>query len=314
MKVIIDCDTGNDDMWAIVSALRLEEKYDFKVVAITCVSGNTSVENAARNTLIALELCDRLDVPVYKGASTSLIRKTENTEGFHGEDGLSDIYKIKPSLDLVQKKHAVEAMKDFIDEFSNEIVILSLAPLTNIALLYKLYPEISRKLSKFYIMGGNHLGVGNTTNHAEFNFWFDPEAAHIVFDETLCPIFIMPWETCMHSGASIPFNEWRLDVLSSNKNPFTKFLDEVEKKAYKKFSTWMPCDCFLAVSFMIPQIVTKIEEHHISVELGGNHCRGMMVIDHLKSKKPNALVIKEINTEMFKKFMLWVCRHDVPEI
>lgn len=141
---------------------------------------------------MTLETCGRLDIPVYKGASSSLIKKTEKIEGFHGEDGLSNIYSEKPSLDLIQKKHAIQAMKEYIDKFPNEIVIISLAPLTNLALLYKLYPEISRRLKSVHIMGGNHLGVGNTTKHAEFNFWHDPEAAHIVLDETICPIYVMP--------------------------------------------------------------------------------------------------------------------------
>lgn len=316
MKVIIDCDCGNDDSWAIFSLLRAEEKFNFKVLAISCVDGNTTVDNAARNTLMTLKTCNRMDVPVYKGATSSLIMKTEREEGFHGVDGLSGIYKEeqKPSLDLLQKKHAVEAIKGYIDEFPNEIAILTLAPLTNIALLYKLYPEISRKIKSLHIMGGNYLGVGNTTKHAEYNFYYDPEAAHIVFAETICPIFIFPWEPCLFAGDKIPFDEWRLKVLSSNDNPYSKFLDRVEERAYSKFTTWMPCDCFLAASFIIPQMITKIEEHHVTVELGGFHCRAMMVIDHLKSNKPNANVIKEIDVEMFKQFMLWVCGHEIPEL
>ncbi len=225
----------------------------------------------------------------------------------------------------------MEAIKDFIEEFPNEIVIFSLAPLTNIALLYKLHPEISWKIKSlhvrtffielikiinlnFQIMGGNHLGRGNKTNHAEFNFWCDPEAAHIVFEESSCPIYVFPWETCVSTGEAIPFNDWRIKRLSSNLNPFTKFLDEVEIKAYKRYTTWMPCDCFLAATFILPEIVTKMEEHHLTVELGGNHCRVLMLLDHhIKNKKPNAFIIKEIDAEKFKKFMLWVCQHDLPE-
>ena len=67
MKVIIDCDTGNDDSWAIFAALKSEEKFKFKVIAITCVDGNCRVEDAAKNTLMTLQICNRLDVPVFKG-------------------------------------------------------------------------------------------------------------------------------------------------------------------------------------------------------------------------------------------------------
>jgi inosine-uridine nucleoside N-ribohydrolase len=146
------------------------------LVGITCVEGNSSVDNAAKNTLMTLKICDRLDIPVYKGARSSLIAKENVPVGFHGEDGLNNVYKEdeKPSDELLQKSHAVEALRNFIELYPNDLTILSLAPLTNIALLYKLYPEISQKIKSLYIMGGNHLGVGNTTMHAEFNFWFDP--------------------------------------------------------------------------------------------------------------------------------------------
>jgi inosine-uridine nucleoside N-ribohydrolase len=64
MKVIIDCDSGNDDSWAIISLLRAEEKCDYKVIAITCVNGNTTVDHSSLNTLLVLKTLNRLDVPV----------------------------------------------------------------------------------------------------------------------------------------------------------------------------------------------------------------------------------------------------------
>lgn len=260
---------------------------------------------------MTLKICGRIDdVPVYKGASSSLLIKDEKKGLFHGEDGLNDIYENKPTLDLVQKKHAVEAMKDVIDQYPNEVVILSIAPLTNIALLYKLFPDISRKIKSIYIMGGNHLGVGNTTKHAEFNFWHDPEAAHIVINEGKCALYIFPWEVCVDASNLIPFDDWRINTLSNNQNSYSKFLDPIEKIAYKKYTTWMPCDCFSVACFIIPEIIKREERHHVSIELGGFHCRAMMVIDHLRDSEPNATIIKEIDVDLFKKFMLWVCHHN----
>jgi purine nucleosidase len=100
--------------------------------------------------------------------------------------------------------------------------------------------------------------------------------------------------------------------LSKNSNPFIEFITPVEKVAYENFNFgWMPCDLFLATCFIMPQIIKKIEEHHVTIELSGIHTRGMMVIDHLKTAKPNAHIIKEMDVEMFKKFILWVCDHDI---
>ncbi|KAG5682913.1 hypothetical protein PVAND_012231 [Polypedilum vanderplanki] len=314
MKIIVDVDTGNDDAWAIISLLRAEEICDFKVIAITCVAGNTTIENSVCNTLKVLEICNRQDVPVYPGAKSSLLMNSETKEGFHGIDGLNDVYNEKLSMELAQKKNAVEAIRDYIDNNPNEITIISLAPLTNIALLYKMYPEVIPKISSHWIMGGNHQGIGNITKHAEFNFYTDPEAAFIVFNESKCQIYIFPWEACIAMSLTMSFEQWRIKILSSNENAYTKFLNPVEIVAYKKYHEWMPCDAFLAVCFIMPKIITNKEEHHISIELAGNHTRGMMVIDHMKTNLPNATIIKEIDVEMFKNFMLYVCHHHVDDM
>lgn len=117
MKVIIDCDSGNDDAWAIISLLRAEQKCDYKVIAITCVNGNTTVDHSALNNLLILKTLGRLDdVPVYRGAESALIANNTKYEPFHGADGFGMIYTDKPSEDLVQKKHAVLAMKEYIDQ------------------------------------------------------------------------------------------------------------------------------------------------------------------------------------------------------
>lgn len=162
-------------------------------------------------------------------------------------------------------------------------------------------------------MGGNHLGIGNISRCAEFNFWSDPEAAHIVLAESKCPIYIYPWEPCIEAGHSMPFDDWRIKELASNNNPLTNLLDPVEIKAYKNvLPNWTPCDNFLACCFIMPKMIQKMEHQHVTVELSGDHTRGQMIIDHLKKEKPNAFIIKQIDAELFKKFILWVCGHEVP--
>lgn len=117
MKVIVDCDSGNDDAWAIISLLAAEHKYDYEVIALTCVNGNTTVDHSALNNLLILQSLKRIDdVPVFKGAASGLIENTFHYEPFHGVDGFGNIYDEKPSKDLIQEKHAVVAIKDYIDE------------------------------------------------------------------------------------------------------------------------------------------------------------------------------------------------------
>lgn len=189
-------------------------------------------------------------------------------------------------------------------------MLIAVGPLTNIALLYKLCPEISSKVKSLYIMGGNHLGVGNVSACAEFNFWSDPEAAHIVFAESKCQIYVFPWEPCLDAGHLMPFDEWRIKELSSNSNSFTNLLDPVEIKAYMNIlPNWTPCDNFLACCFIAPKMITKVKERHITIELAGVHTRGQMIIDHTNKQLPNAFIIEQIDVELFKKFMMWVCQH-----
>lgn len=118
VPVIIDCDTGNDDAWAVISLLKSETQFNFKVLAITCCNGNTSVNHSSLNNLLILKTLDRLDVPVYVGAESSLIRKLDFEPFVHGSDGFGDVYTDKPDKELLQKKHAVEALKDYIDDVS----------------------------------------------------------------------------------------------------------------------------------------------------------------------------------------------------
>ena len=87
VPIVIDCDPGTDDAWAIIALLKAEEKLNFKVLGITIVNGNTSVENGSRNTLLVLETLGRLDVPVFKGAESSLLSKPGFYPKFHGLDG-----------------------------------------------------------------------------------------------------------------------------------------------------------------------------------------------------------------------------------
>lgn len=191
-----------------------------------------------------------------------------------------------------------------------EIVLIAVGPLTNIALLYKLYPGISSKIKELHIMGGNSKGEGNVTSSAEFNFWMDPEAANIVLDESLCPVIIFPWESCKLASIQMPFDDWRIKILSSNQNKLCKLMDPIEEKV-RGIYDFIPCDAFSTACFMIPKLITKQVREHVTVELSGNHTRGQMIIDHTKDKKPNATIIHEIDVESFKTFLMWICGHEV---
>lgn len=188
-------------------------------------------------------------------------------------------------------------------------MIFAVAPLTNIALLYKIYPKISLRIKSLWIMGGNHLGVGNATQSAEFNFWNDPEAAQIVLKESECPMYIFPWEPSVEASKATPSDEWRMKVLPSNNNIITNLMDPVDE-FIRVYGNFILCDAYCTACFLLPSLITKMQHSHVSVELAGNHTRGMMIVDHKRLETPNAFIIQEIDAEMFKRFLCWLCDHE----
>src|SRR6267378_3111843 len=185
---LIDTDTASDDAVALIMALRAP---DVRVVAITTVAGNVPVLQSTRNALYAVELCGA-NVPVYTGADKPLLRTYQNATWFHGRDGLGDHNYPAPSQSAASG-HAVDAIIEAV-EANPGIVIVTLAPLTNVALALAKKPDIATKVERCVIMGGAPCCEGNVTPAAEYNIWVDPEAARIVMRSGL-PVELVGWQT-----------------------------------------------------------------------------------------------------------------------
>lgn len=243
---------------------------------------------------------------MYKGCSDPLIiRKTvEQEPNYHFKDGFGDVWDDEPDLSHVRPEHAVNAIYNLIQKYEN-MTLMCLGPLTNLAMLLKLYPGITKKLQKLWIMGGNRLGVGNVTSSAEFNFYQDPEAAFIAFESVECPINFLPLETVLNMSPQIPI-EWRFKAIGDIKNELTKLMNPVEEKINTAWNMthWYTYDAFVLASFINPKCIKKSAKFHLTVELGGFLTRGQVVLDHLKHKKPNCTVIEELNVELFKSMIL----------
>jgi inosine-uridine nucleoside N-ribohydrolase len=175
-NVIIDVDVGTDDAWACLMLLRYEKKHNIKVHAITCVHGNTTVTNVAKNLIRVLKTINRLDIPIFMGANEMLIpQELAREKQFHGANGLGD-YQFDDDIQLdgvVQKEHAVIAMKQILERFKN-VSLICVGPLTNLALLLKMYPDVKSHICKTYIMGGNRSGEILLTffDHIGLHFFF----------------------------------------------------------------------------------------------------------------------------------------------
>lgn len=175
-KVIIDCDPGIDDSLAILLAVKSPE---LDVLGITICSGNVPAKLGAKNALKTLEVASYLKIPVYLGEENPLVRELVTAQDTHGEDGLGENF-YENVIDVTYKDDAV---KFIIRTLKNEddVSIIALGPLTNIARALMQDKECFDNLEEFISMGGAFRIHGNSSPVAEFNYWVDPHAADYVY-------------------------------------------------------------------------------------------------------------------------------------
>ena len=201
-KIIIDSDynTMSDDGQLGVMAAQLQASGKVQVMGISVVSGNQWLRQGVADALMSVERLGVGDrIGIYVGANYALNHTFADVEAEMaagaGGDGYLGAWSgpepktdadLKPSPDgfathtVVQRKSAVDFIVDTVKANPNEITILAIGPLTNIALAAKQNPEIVPLIKKIIYMGGAIDVPGNTTKTAEFNWWFDPDAAQFV--------------------------------------------------------------------------------------------------------------------------------------
>ncbi|XP_051283667.1 inosine-uridine preferring nucleoside hydrolase isoform X2 [Dicentrarchus labrax] len=311
-KLILDVDTGVDDAQSIMVALA---DPDVEVLGITCCHGNTTLENVLKNTLRVLKVCNRLDIPVYRGCAEPLLARKLHAGDFHGKDGLGDVPDPSaPGLELLQDQKAVQAMIQIVKENPGEVSLVATAPLTNLAVAAQLDPSFPRKLKALYIMGGNTESRGNTTVCGEFNFVADPEAAYIVLDRYTCPTYIATWEfSCRNS---LPWSF--CDTWLAQDTDKARFMERISHHTRKMVQTeryqkelvagpgFNSCDTYAVAAAIDDALVTESEQVAVIVELEGTHTRGMMVLDYmgLLNKTHKASIMKKVDLERFKQMLM----------
>jgi purine nucleosidase len=173
IPLILDVDTGIDDSLALLYAAASPEA---DLVAVTCVSGNIDANQVGINTRAILELVGRTDVEVAMGRQTPLQRPLQTTPETHGPQGLGYAELPAPSRPL-SDRHAVDLILEEARRRPGEITLVTLGPLTNLALAVLREPDLPRLLKGYVLMGGAFGVSGNTTPTTEWNIHCDPEAA-----------------------------------------------------------------------------------------------------------------------------------------
>ncbi|XP_043104300.1 inosine-uridine preferring nucleoside hydrolase-like [Puntigrus tetrazona] len=311
-KLLVDVDCGVDDAQAIMMALAAP---GVKILGITCVQGNTIVDNVCKNVLRVLKVCKRLEIPVFRGAPKALLEQIISAGDYYGKDGLGDVPDPDaPGLDLLQKEGAVSAMIRIVNENPGEVSLVATAPLTNVALAVKLDPTFPQKLKGLYIMGGNTDSRGNITVCGEYNFAADPEAAYIVLNEFTCPVYIATWEFTLRSKLPWEFCDGWL-AQDTDKARFMKLIfkhsmestysERIEKELVDG-QGFISCDSYAMAAAVDEAYIIETDLKPVTVELAGNYCRGMMVVDHLDilKKTHKAHILKKVDLERFKELMM----------
>jgi purine nucleosidase len=175
--LILDVDTGIDDSLALLYAAASP---DAELVAVTCVSGNVDAQQVAQNTLAVLELAGRGDVEVALGREVPLVRPLVTTPETHGPRGLGYAELPPPAASLSQR-HAVDVLIDEARRRPGELTLVTLGPLTNLAIAVLREPELPRLYRRYVLMGGAYRSPGNTAPTTEWNINVDPDAAKVVF-------------------------------------------------------------------------------------------------------------------------------------
>ena len=177
VRLILDVDTGIDDSLALLYASASPE---VDLVAVTCVAGNVDARQVAINTLAVLELAGRGDVEVALGRETPLVRTLETTPETHGPRGLG-YAELPPAAAGLSKRHAVDVLIEEARRSPGELTLVTLGPLTNLAVAVLREPELPRLFRRYVLMGGAYRSPGNTAPTTEWNINVDPDAAKVVF-------------------------------------------------------------------------------------------------------------------------------------
>ncbi|SFD14005.1 nucleoside hydrolase [Clostridium uliginosum] len=300
-KIIIDCDPGIDDSLAIMLALKSDE---LDVKGLTIVSGNVHASKGAENALRILKEIGRLDIPVYIGDGSPLERELITAEDTHGEDGLGETFL--PRVEGVNyKEGAVDFILKSLRE-EDELSIIAIGPLTNIAKALETDKETMRKLKELVVMGGAFKSFGNCSQVAEFNFWVDPHAAEKVFNELHRNITMVGLDVTRE----IVLTPNYIEMLKQFKHPLADLIVKITK-FYVDFH-WAQertLGCVindpLAIAYFIDSSICSGEEYYVDIVTEGKAI-GMSLVDEgdFYRKEANCLVLTEVNSKAFMEMFL----------
>jgi inosine-uridine nucleoside N-ribohydrolase len=305
LPLIIDSDPGLDDALAIGLAVARPE---LNLLAVTTVGGNADVRHCTTNALRLLNLYGAADVPVAEGAAIGLFGDVVRATEIHGEAGIGTTVLAQSTAEA-RPEGAVNLIASILREHPEPVVIAPIGPLTNIALLLRLHPELASRIAHLCLMGGS-IGDGNATVSAEFNIYADPEAAAIVFASGL-PITMMGLDVT-HQAVLYPPAMERLKALGTRSGTIAA---ELTGFALDREGQWygtprMSVHDAVAVAHLAFADLVDVAEYDVRVDTGHGPARGRTVCDGLarrvarQGREINAQVGIRIDRDRFEDILV----------
>ena len=274
-RIILDCDPGHDDAIALLLAHGNPE---IELAAVTTVHGNAGIDKVTRNALSVARVAGILGVPFARGAERPLVRKLEEAPDIHGDSGLDGPVLPEPTIEL-DERGAVQLIIDTVMQAEpGTITLVPTGALTNIALAARLEPRIVSRVREVVLMGGGVYG-GNWSATAEFNIIIDPEAAHIVFNESW-PLTQVGIDVS-HQALATPDVRERIDAIGTKPATFVSELLDFFGATYKEAQgfEYPPVHDPITVAYVIDPSVLEVRKTVLDVELQGALTLGMTVAD-----------------------------------
>lgn len=298
-RLIIDTDTASDDAVALVMALR---DPSVTVDAITVVQGNVPLDVALQAALYTVELCGSA-APVYAGLAKPLLRPAQHAQFVHGEDGMGDI-----GLPLTGREPAPEhAVDQLIARFRAEpgvIELVTLGPLSNVALALLREPDLARWVKHCWIMGGAADGQGNIGVTGEFNIWQDPEAAKIVYESGM-PITMIGWDPCRFDSVVNSDEQASIKAVGTQ---LADFVIDIQRTLIDYARDVAGLDGIsladpLAMAVVLEPETAAVTEgpHFVTVICDDGLTRGQTVVDRYKllGQTPNTTVVNRVDHDRY---------------
>jgi purine nucleosidase len=311
-RVVLDTDTAGDDAMAILLAALSDR---VRLEALTVVAGNVEFDYEVENAKYALDLADAGDVPVYEGARSPLLKDHGYADYVHGEGGLGDDLFPDTGIESADG-HAAEYIARTARDNPGEVTLVCIGPLTNVALAYRLEPDLPDLLADVWVMGGAANTLGNVTPAAEYNFWVDPDAARVVmrsFETTL-----VDWGVCVRDST---VHGDRIDELASADTPYADLyatiaesVREFTERQLGADATTQP-DSLTVAGVIHPDVIEESGTYFVDVDDREGMTRGYSLVDEggVLDGEPRTRLVESADADLFASMFASMLRHGDPD-